>query len=106
MGSRVFCVAALPDGVHFVVGLQGEVRLYHVDGTLVHTFDAGHTGAPAVRAVAVTRDGQHIISGSGDKLVKVWSVASKSLVSTCAGHTSWAYGGGGDARRPAHPQRR
>ena len=22
-----------------------------------------------------------------DKLVKVWSVASKSLVSTCAGHT-------------------
>ena len=39
-------------------------------------------------AVAVTPDGQHIISGSEDKLVKVWSVAGKSLVSTCAGHTS------------------
>ena len=37
--------------------------------------------------MAVTPDGQHIISGSDDKLVKVWSVASKSLVSTCAGHT-------------------
>ena len=35
-----------------------------------------------------TRDGKHIISGSGDTLVKVWSVASKSLVSTCHGHTS------------------
>ena len=35
----------------------------------------------------MTPDGQHIISGSYDKLVKVWSVATKSLVSTCAGHT-------------------
>ena len=43
----MLCVAALPDGVHFVVGLgyrwksgdsEGDVRLYHVDGTLVHTF--------------------------------------------------------------------
>ena len=97
------CVAALPDGVHFVVGLSGEVRLYHVDGTLVHTFK-GHAGAGG--AVAVTPDGQHIISGSDDKLVKVWSVATKSLVSTCAGHTDDVGRGGGDARRPAHPQRR
>ena len=35
--------------------------------------------------MAVTRDGQHIISGAADKLVKVWSVATKSLVSTCEG---------------------
>ena len=43
----------------------------------------------SVRAVAVTPDGQHIISGSkvDEWLVKVWSVATKSLVSTCAGHT-------------------
>ena len=94
VGDWVQCVAALPDGVHFVVGLghgpnRGEVRLYHVDGTLVHAFK-GHTDE--VLAVAVTPDGQHIISGSGDKLVKVWSVASKSLVSTCTGHTHhvWA----------------
>ena len=88
VGSSVLCVAALPDGVHFVVGLcygsnQGEVWLYNVDGTRVHTF-TGHSDW--VVAVAVTPDGQHIISGSCDKLVKVWSVASKSLVSTCAGH--------------------
>jgi WD40 repeat protein len=94
----VECVAALPDGAHFVVGLAGngrpdyadehenEVRLYHVDGTLVHTFE-GHTGW--VHAVAVTPDGQRIISGSQDTRVMVWSVATKSLVSTCAGHTEW-----------------
>jgi len=94
VGSWAFCVAALPDGVHFVVGRgssfppSGEVRLYHVDGTLVHTF-AGHTDW--VRAVAVTPDGQHIISGSEDRLVKVWSVDSKSLVSICTGHTQPVY---------------
>ena len=87
MGSPVFCGAALPDGVHFVVGLHnGEVRLYHVDGTLVHTFK-GHTKWLSAGALAVTRDGQLIISGSRDKTVKVWSVATKSLVCTCAGHT-------------------
>ena len=43
----VHCLAVLPDSVHFVVGLDGDgvtgfdVRLYHVDGTLIHTFE-GH----------------------------------------------------------------
>ena len=107
MGSRVSCVAALPDGVHFVVGTgrrvdaygrySGEVRLYHVDGMLVHTF-TGHTAQ--VLAVAVTPDGQHIISGALDRRFIVWSVATKSLVSTCGtrhnqdpniGHTGYVW---------------
>ena len=89
VGSWAFPVRVLPDGVHFVVGLghgpnPGQVRLYHVDGTLVHTFK-GH--ASVVGAVAVTPDGQHIISGAYDNRVNVWSVATKSLVSTCRGHS-------------------
>ena len=51
VGDFVCCVAALPDGAHFVVGLYRVFRLYHVDGTLVHTFE-GHTSE--VRALAVT----------------------------------------------------
>ena len=39
----------------------------------------------------MTPNGQHIISGSLDNLLKVWSVASKSLVSTCAGHTDFVF---------------
>ena len=83
----VMSIVALPDGVHFVVGLGSncELRLYHVDGTLVHTF-RGHQRS--VNALAATHDGQHIISGSIDKFAKVWSVATKSLVSTCVGHTA------------------
>ena len=86
VGSDVNCVAVLPDGVHFAAGFtyfgSYEVRLYHVDGTRVHRFK-GHTNN--VSAVAVTPDGQHIVSGSWDRRVKVWRVATKSLVSTCEG---------------------
>ena len=82
-GVNVVAVAAMPDGLHFVLGLyqndEGEVRLYHVDGTLVHAFK-GHTND--VFVLAVTPDGQHIISGDVDDVVKVWNVGSKSLVST------------------------
>ena len=41
MDGTVLCVAALPDGVHFVVGTYDELRLYHVDGQLVHAFKEG-----------------------------------------------------------------
>ena len=106
----VHSVAALPDGEHLVVGLDcAEIVLYNVDGTLVHTFEAGPwpdsddddvsddesvgVGRPightdSVSAVAVTPDGKYIISGSQDHRVKAWSVARKRLVSTfdaCSG---------------------
>ena len=85
VGGAAWCVAALPDGAHFVVGLGPTwTRSGCTVDTLVHIFKA-HTNW--VRAVAVTPGGQHIISGSSDELVKVSGVASKSLVSTFIGHT-------------------
>ena len=41
-------------------------------------------GTPRTRGGG-DRDGQHIISGSQDRHVKVWSVATKSLVGDCIG---------------------
>ena len=64
--------------------METEGLIFDCDGTLVDTFE-GHT--QTVWSVAATRDGQHIISGATDRLVKVWSVADKSCVSTCHGHT-------------------
>ncbi len=87
LGAPVHAVASLPDGVHFVIGTGSWLEMYHIDGTHVHTF-TGHTNN--VLALAVTPDGQHIISGSADSFVKVWSVASRSLVSTSAEHTARA----------------
>ena len=94
LDGKFRCVSAMPDGVHFVVGHECQnprtrgLSLYHVDGTLVHRF-YGHF--QSVNAVAVSRDGQHIVS-AGDKRVKVWHVASKSELGTCFGHneTVWS----------------
>jgi WD40 repeat protein len=46
---------------------------------------AGHTNS--VFSVAFSPDGQHIVSGSYDKLVKVWSASARKEVSSLAGHT-------------------
>ena len=91
---KAYSLAVLPDGLHFVVGaafgstldahVEGEVRLYHTNGTLVRTFKSHHR---PVRALAVTSDGQHIISGSDDRFVKVWNVARTRCERSYAGHT-------------------
>jgi WD40 repeat protein len=39
-----------------------------------------------VRSVAFSPDGQHIVSGSDDELVKVWSVSAMKEVASLAGH--------------------
>ena len=56
-------------------------------------------GTPGRWSVAVTPDGQHIISGSSDKLVNVWSVAARACEHVC-GYTDW-FSRWRDARRPA-----
>jgi predicted NACHT family NTPase len=47
---------------------------------------AGHTSF--VWSVAFSPDGQHIVSGSWDNLVKVWSVSARKEVASLAGHTN------------------
>ena len=77
-GRSVFCIVALHDGVHFVVGVGSTTRRRRRPAVprrrhVVHTFK------PHVTTCGGGGDARrpHIISG-GDKLVKVWSVASKS----------------------------
>jgi WD40 repeat protein len=48
---------------------------------------AGHTNS--VWSVAFSPDGQHIVSGSADKLVKVWSVSARKEVASLAGHANY-----------------
>ena len=84
----VWCVAALPDGVHFVVGLrQRRGPAVPRRRTLVHTFK-GHT-SDVMRGGGDARRPAHHQRLGRSALVKVWSVASKSLVSTCVGHAGY-----------------
>jgi len=48
----------------------------------VHTL-RGHTGA--VYAVAISRDGKRIVSGSEDNLVKIWDATTGAEVSSHGG---------------------
>lgn len=46
----------------------------------------GHTGT--VESVAVSSDGQRVVSGSWDKSVKVWAATTGTLLADCVGHTN------------------
>ena len=59
----------------------------HIKGLKAVASLAGHTNN--VSSVAFSPDGQHIVSGSYDKLVKVWSVSARKEVASLAGHTNW-----------------
>lgn len=48
---------------------------------------SGHTSW--VRAVAITPDGEILASGSGDKTVKLWRLATGELLHTLEGHSTW-----------------
>jgi WD40 repeat protein len=50
---------------------------------------AGHSNY--VCSVAVSPDGQYIVSGSDDNLVKVWSVSGGKEVVSLAGHAVTVY---------------
>jgi WD40 repeat protein len=47
----------------------------------------GH--ADCVTSVAVTPDGQYVVSGSGDKTVRLWDLATGKEVRRFTGHENW-----------------
>lgn len=44
-----------------------------------------------VRSVAFSPDGQTVASGSKDKTIQLWDVATGALVKTLVGHTDWVW---------------
>ncbi len=54
---------------------------------LVDTLVTGHTDhTGSVRSVAISPDGHTLVSGSGDKTIKVWNLQNGELLRTLAGH--------------------
>ena len=52
----------------------------------LHTLE-GHRHIRDVEAVAITPDGRQVVSGSSDKTLRVWDLASGKCVHTLEGHT-------------------
>jgi WD40 repeat protein len=42
-----------------------------------------------VRFVAITPDGQTLVSGSDDRTIKLWDLKAPRLISTLIGHSTW-----------------
>jgi WD40 repeat protein len=61
------------------------VNVWSVSGGKEVASLAGRTSG--VLSVAFSPDGQHIVSGSYDELVKVWPVSGGKEVASLAGHT-------------------
>ncbi len=64
-------------------------KLYDVSTAEYEGALTGHTDW--VRDVAISPDGQHIVSGSDDNTVKIWKMAGGALVRTLTGHTHAVY---------------
>ena len=102
-------VAYSPDGQHIISGsADNSIKIWDAaTGNCLQTL-TGHTRYLQnpmqksvyakynkyicwVWSVAYSPDGQHIISGSGDKSVKIWDAATGNCLQTLTGHTSHVF---------------
>jgi WD40 repeat protein len=83
-GQRIAAVGGIPSRT-------GEVKIFSTsDGSLVRSFDDAHTDE--VNAVAFNADGEFLATGSADKYVKKFNVATGELMRQFEGHTGHVLG--------------
>jgi WD40 repeat protein len=89
--------AVTPDGRHVVsASMDGTLNVWELgSGRVVATLEGHPIEGEQVRglrypltACAVTPDGQHVVSASMDRTLKVWELATGRAVATLAGHTN------------------
>ncbi len=91
--SRLYAVAISPDGQTLVGGNNGgTIQIWHLPtGKLIRTLRAhlyssvrrtlrGHSGS--IKSVAISRDGQTLVSCSSDETIKIWHLPTGQLTRT------------------------
>lgn len=82
-------IAATPDGSLVAVATEEGVILRDGRTGESRGHFVGHEDA--VTCVAFTQDGKLLATGSADKTVKLWDIATAKVSFTLKGHTNWVY---------------
>ena len=85
--DTVSCVAITPDNQTLIGGSWKIVRLWHLGtGELLRTLDAH---SHWVLSLAISPDGNILVTGSADKTIKLWNLKTGQVLRTLTNHTSW-----------------
>jgi WD40 repeat protein len=84
-GHRLAFVAFAPDGKKFAVNIGGGFIVWDITRAKV---DRIITGLKAVNSMAFSKDSNWLLSGGGDKIVRLWDLASGRETMSFIGHTA------------------
>lgn len=88
--DAVLSLLYTPQGTLWSGSLDGTLKHWTAKGICLETLDRerdGHRGG--VWAIALSLDGDRLLSGSQDQTLKLWDTASGRLIDTLSGHRSW-----------------
>ncbi len=91
LGDRIAALRFLPEGKQFLVAdgrvsEEGSVRIVEVETGAISASWVAH--ADTIFDLAPSRDGKLLATAGGDRLVKIWDLATRKEVAKLEGHTA------------------
>ncbi|KAI0552909.1 hypothetical protein F4679DRAFT_28866 [Xylaria curta] len=88
--SMVFCVRFSNDGKWVATGCDHSAQIYDVSsGEKVYVLqdeNVDTTGVLCINSVCFSPNGEYLVTGGQDKLIRVWDIANRTIRNIFAGH--------------------